>query len=180
MSFIESLRRRARQRTRRVVFPEATEPRVLRAVEILQREGLILPVLVGVRGEINRAAHAALLVLPQVEIVEPQSYRALPRWVEKYNAGNAARGLNKKIEETTLREPLAFAAAYVAAGEADALVAGSVHSTSEVLRAALQFIGLQEGCKLVSSAFAMVAPNTNRVFTYADCAVVPDPNAEQL
>lgn len=180
MSFIATLHARARQRLRRVLFPEATEPRVLCAVEILARERLVLPMLAGEREQIARVASEAKIVLPEIEILEPHALREVSFWVEKYNARFAANGLNKKVNEAKLREPLPFAAACVDHGLADALVAGSVYSTSEVLRAALQFLGLKEGSTLVSSTFEMVAPQANRVFTFADCAVVPDPNAEQL
>lgn len=180
MSFIANIRERARQNKRRVVFPEATEPRVLRAVEILLREQLALPVLIGEAEAITQAARTASLSAPQAEIVAPNFAPALSSWAEKYNVRFAARGLSKTIGAEALLEPLAFGAAYVEHENADALVAGSVYSTSEVLRAALQFIGLQEGSTLVSSTFEMVAPNTQRVFTFADCAVVPDPNVEQL
>lgn len=180
MSFIANIRERARQNKRRVVFPEATEPRVLRAVEILLRERLALPVLIGEEEAIAQAARTAALALPQAEILAPKTSPALSAWAEKYNARFAARGLNKTIGAEALLEPLAFGAAYVDHENADALVAGSVYSTSDVLRAALQFLGLKEGNTLVSSTFEMVAPQTNRVFTFADCAVVPDPNAEQL
>jgi phosphate acetyltransferase len=79
-----------------------------------------------------------------------------------------------------LREPLSFGAAYVKAGKAHGLIAGSVHSTAEVLRAGLKLIGLAPGNDLVSSTFAMVNPHSGKVFTYADCAVVPDPTPQQL
>lgn len=180
MSFIKRIRERAQQNLRRVVFPEATEPRVLRAVEIIVREQLAVPVLIGEHEAIAHAAKAAHVALPKAEIVAPTSWVALSAWAEKYNARFAERNLNKSIVPSTLHEPLAFGAAYVDNNAAHALVAGSVYSTSEVLRAALHFIGLKEGNTLVSSTFEMVAPQTHRVFTFADCAVVPDPAAEQL
>lgn len=133
----------------RVVFPEADEPRVAEAMARLAAEGLAEPVLLAPVSE----AHVAALV--------------------------AARGLKEGIARRMLERPLFRAAAMVAAGEADAMVAGADSPTKKVIEAASIAIGLQDGVSVSSSFFLMVFPD-GREMVFADCAVNVDPSAEEL
>jgi phosphate acetyltransferase len=179
MNFISTLRRRAQEQLCRLVFPEATEPRVLQAVKVLHDERLAIPVLIGAYDKIAALANDRQ-VLQQIEIVDPQQWEQTENWIARYCQEASDPAALRASLAKTLREPLSFAAAYVKAGEADGLIAGSVYATAEVLRVGLKLIGLSSGNDLVSSTFEMVNPETGKVFTYADCAVVPEPTPSQL
>jgi len=180
MDFILSLRRRAQERLRRLVFPEATEPRVLHAVQNLLAEQLAQPVLIGEYDKVAAALASHQLTPQQVEIVAPQPSPETESWIAQYCQGADNPAALRAALGKMLHEPLPFGAAYVKAGKAHGLIAGSVHATAEVLRAGFKLIGLAPGNDLVSSTFEMVSPTTGKVFTFADCAVVPDPTPQQL
>jgi phosphate acetyltransferase len=180
MDFIASLRRRAQERLRRLVFPEATEPRVLQAVKILLSERLALPVLAGAHDEVTAALAEYQIPPHDVEIMDPLQAPETESWIAQYRTDADNAPAQSEVLANLLREPLSFAAASVKFGKSHGLIAGSVYATADVLRAGLKFIGLAPGNDLVSSTFEMVHPATGKVFTYADCAVVPDPTPSQL
>ncbi len=180
MNFLKTLQARARQHPRRLVFPEATEPRVLRAAAYLSEQQLALPVLIGEAHEIAAAAQRSDVSRQKFEIVTPRHYPEIQAWAEQHYAEFQHKGLTLEQALAKLHDPVYFAAAFVKAGKAEGSVAGSVYSTSEVLRAALQFLGTAPGISLVSSTFEMVSPRSGKVLTFADCAVVPDPSSQQL
>jgi phosphate acetyltransferase len=161
VSFRSELLRRAAARGARVVLPEAGDERVREAAARLRREGIAEPILVG-PGGIDPARD------PRLTRVAQHLRRRRPDKVD-----DAVHALD------LASDPLRFAASLVALGEADACVAGAVSTTADVVRAALWAIGPADGVSTVSSAFYMVLPD-DRVFTFADCAVVPDPDAERL
>ncbi len=171
MGVIDRLRERARAQPRRIVFPEARDPRVQEAVLAFAAEDLGRVVL------IDPPKHMELPAA--VEVVSRSDTALIEAVAAPYRAKRAERGIEAAQIEGELEDPLLFAALLVAAGRADGSVAGSLATTAEVLRAAIRGVGPRAGSKLVSSFFLMELTD-GRAFTYADCGVVPDPNAEEL
>ncbi|MDZ7266332.1 MAG: phosphate acetyltransferase [candidate division KSB1 bacterium] len=180
MTFLESLAARARQQPRRLVFPEATEARTLQAVAELHRRRLAVPVLIGDPQQVQAAARELGLALADIEIIDPCRHPQLEAWADELRQRQVHKPLSQQQALARLQNPLYFAAAYVRAGLAAGTVAGAAAATAEVLRAALLCIGMAPGISLVSSVFLMVSPHNGRVLTFADCAVVPEPEAQQL
>ena len=174
MSFLASVHARAAARPRRILFPEAQDPRTIEAVRALAQAGVVEPVLVGrpltgdVPCEVIDVGQPGLADEVAQTLIQRRAPRAM---TEEQAAKHAAR-------------PLMIAAALVGQGRADGCVAGAVNTTADVIRAALWMVGAAEGVKTVSSAFYMdVADFRGRggeVLTFTDCAVVPYPDAAQL
>ena len=166
MSVINQLRERAAARPRRIIFPEPGDPRVVEAAAEFVRLGLGSAVLVDkdVDGcESVDVSDAALLERCSQQLTENRKHKGMT--IE--NAMEAIRS-----------EPLLFAALLVRIGFVDGFVAGSIATTAKVIRSGLYAVGPRPGRKLISSFFLMQLPD--RAITYADCGVVPDPDAEQL
>ncbi|HEX4935233.1 MAG TPA: phosphate acetyltransferase [Gemmatimonadaceae bacterium] len=180
--FLEALRRRSAARPARIAFPESQDPRVLAAVDVLHREGIVHPVLL-VAPDADRAAVAAREGRG-VEVIDPATDARRPRAAESLVARRRGRPLQPAEASALAATPLLFADDLVRHGDVDGCVAGCVHTTAEVLRAALWLVGPAQGVKTVSSAFYMeVAPfrgEAREVLTFTDCAVIPVPTPEQL
>ncbi len=161
MSFRADLLRRAAARRARVVLCEGDDPRVRAAAARLEKEQIAQPIVLG-GGSLNPGDDPRL-----GRIAEYLRQRRPDEIRDGVHALDVAA------------DPANFGAALVALGEADAAVAGAVLTTREVLRAALWAIGTAPGVKQVSSSFYMVLPNDS-VLTFTDCAVVPEPSADEL
>ena len=176
--FLESLHARAASQPRRILFPEATDPRTVQAVLRLAKRGSVQPVLV-------RRGDAPTGVVPSSgEILDPLHDPLTEQVVAHLLARRGTKGLTREDAERLARDPLYFADSLVALGYADGCVAGAVHTTADVLRAAIWTIGTAPGVRTVSSSFYLLVPpfrsDEPEVLTYTDCAVVPDPTARQL
>lgn len=181
MSFLESVRRRAATHPRRIVFPESADPRTLDAVRALAGARIVEPLLVLDPSSPESHARARELGVP---VVDPatDSRRALV--ADLLLEARAKKGMGFEEAQALSATPLMFADGLVRLGEVEGCVAGAVHTTGDVLRAALWLVGPAAGVRTVSSAFYMVVPpfrgDGEEVLTFTDCAVVPYPNAEQL
>lgn len=186
MSFLDELRARARDRRRRIVLPEGADPRTIEAANRLAAEGLAEPILLapGVDGEGPPAPPPDGLA-DGVTWIDPHRDPRLGALTEILWQRRKSKGMSEEAAAAAAREPLLFGALLVAAGGADGSVAGAVSSTGDVLRAAFWAIGPAPGITTVSSSFYMVLPareagEAERVLTFTDPAVVPEPTSLQL
>ncbi|MBI4456122.1 MAG: phosphate acetyltransferase [Acidobacteria bacterium] len=184
MGLLEQIRRRAAQSLKKIVFPEAEEPRTLQAVARLAQDKLVVPVLVGDPDKIYRRAEKEKVALPAVEMVDPKSSAQSRDFARRYYERMRVRGVTEGEAREQVLDPLYFGVLMVACGAADGSVAGATHTTAETVRAALRCIGLRSEISIVSSFFLIVTQKqemgTNGAFIYADCGVVPNPSASQL
>jgi phosphate acetyltransferase len=180
VGFVASIRERAAAAARRIVLPEGADPRVVEAATVLAREGLATPVLLARTDSVDLRR----LSETGVQVLDPDTDPRRDRLAAILLERRAHRGLSAEEADRLVSEPLFFAALLVAAEEADASVAGAVATTREVLRAALWAVGPAPGINTISSSFYMITREDGdreaAVLTFADCAVVPDPNPLQL
>lgn len=179
--FQEEIRRRAQRRGGRIVLPEARDPRILDGAVTLIREELVHPVLVGGPGD-REAALTSHPALAGAAWVDPGDDRDL--YAGTLLELRSHRGMTLEEARELVLDPLIRGALMVRLGQADGSVAGAAHATGDVLRAAFWCVGTATGIRTVSSSFYMAFRDLMGtgpgVLTYADGAVVPDPDAEQL
>jgi len=175
---MSSIVAKAKGLKRTVVLPDATDERAIQAARILADQGIAHPVLIGKTGAIQEAAKKSGTALGGIRIVDPELSDKLSDFSHVFFNLRKAKGLQFTEAQKTMTHPLFFGAMMVREGMADGSVAGSQSTTGDVLRAGIQVIGLAPNITTVSSFFLMVFPH--QVFSFADCAVVPDPTPEQL
>lgn len=181
MSFLPDLHARAAESPRRIAFAEAADSRVLEVARRLRKHGVALPVLVldPAAPDTHDAARAT-----GAECVDPAHDAHSDRLVEALINARAHKGLSLEGAERLAHDPLVFATWLLHERGVHGAVAGAVRTTAEVLRYALWLIGPAAGVETVSSSFYMVVPGASgvgeQVLTFTDCAVVPDPTANEL
>ena len=178
--FITHLRERAAQQLKTIVFPETGDKRILQAAAYLDEHDICHVMLVGPEKEIRSAAELHEIKLSgRVLFSEPGEEDNAEKFAKHLYERRKHKGMTEDQAADVVKQPLFWAASLVAHGKADGCVSGAVNTTGDVLRAALQVIGLRQGSEVVSSVF-MMSWDDGRVFTYGDCAVVPYPTSAQL
>ena len=179
MKIVERFRELAKAKKKTIVFPEGEEVRMIKGVDYLIHNQLASPILLGNPDRIHKISSELSANIVGVEIINPISSDFYPQYVEKYYQLRKHKGISIEQAQEAIRNPLFFGAFLVRENLADGAVAGSINTTGDVLRAGIQVVGLAPGINVVSSSFIMVLPNS-KIFTFADCAVIPDPDPEQL
>jgi phosphate acetyltransferase len=176
-AFRYQLVQRAKAANRRIVLPEGSEPRTVKAAAICQARGIARCVLLAKPDEVYAVARAQGIELPEgLEILDPDLIRE--RYVGPMVELRKGKGLNAPMAAAQLEDTVVLGTMMLALDEVDGLVSGAIHTTANTIRPALQLIKTAPGYKLVSSIFFMLLPD--QVVVYGDCAVNPDPTAAEL
>ncbi|MFE3070115.1 phosphate acetyltransferase [Streptomyces sp. NPDC059247] len=178
MMFEHELIEQARTDRRRVVLPEGTEERVLRAADVLLRRDVCDLTLLGEVETIRKKAADLGISLADAQLIDPQTSVLRDGFAAKYAALRAHKGVTVELAYDVVADVNYFGTLMVEEGLADGMVSGSVHSTAATIRPAFEIIKTKPDASIVSSVFFMCL--ADKVLVYGDCAVNPDPNAEQL
>ncbi|GGV42916.1 phosphate acetyltransferase [Streptomyces longisporoflavus] len=178
MMFEHKLLEQARSDKRRVVLPEGTEERVLRAADVLLRRGVCDLTLLGPVEQIRKKAADLGVDLADSQLIDPRTSQLRDAFATEYAELRAHKGVTVELAYDVVSDVNYFGTLMVQGGFADGMVSGSVHSTAATIRPAFEIIKTKPDASIVSSVFFMCL--ADKVLVYGDCAVNPDPNAEQL
>ncbi|GAA1633041.1 phosphate acetyltransferase [Actinoplanes couchii] len=178
LMFENDLIDRARADRRHLVLPEGTEERILRATETLLRRGVADLTLLGDPDEINRRAREIGVEIGGARLVDPATSSLREEFAVRYAEIRKHRGVTLDLAYDVVRDVNYFGTLMVAQGLADGMVSGATHTTAATIRPAFEIIKTVPGLTVASSVFFMLL--ADRVLVYGDCAVNPDPDAEQL
>ncbi|WP_179400847.1 phosphate acetyltransferase [Burkholderia guangdongensis] len=174
----------ARQSPMRIALCEADDARVLEAARRAAREGIARIVLVGDAASIHAAAARDGVDLAGMELIDPATSASRDAYASALHALRAKKGMTADAAREAVRDPLTYANLMVRLGDADGSVAGAVHATADVVRTAIQIIGIDPSFKLVSSFFLMMLCEPFHTMKggliFSDCALVVDPDEQQL
>ncbi len=178
LMFEYELIRRAKSRRQRIVLPEGADERILRAAEIVTLRQVADLTLLGEPDRIRRRIRELGLKLDNIHILDPRTAPERERYAQCYFALRRHKGISEQMAHDALEDVSYFGTLMVHLGDADGMVSGATHTTQHTIRPAFETIKTKPGIKLVSSVFFMCLPD--RVLVYGDCAVNPNPDADEL
>ena len=178
LMFEHELVARARATHAHIVLPEGVEERILLAADQVLSRGIARLTLLGDEGAVRGAAAQLGVDLRDTAVVDPATSHLRDGFAEEYAALRAPKGMTLDVAHDRVADPSYFGTMMVHAGLADGMVSGCVTTTAHTIRPALEVVRTAPGVRVVSSVFLMCLPD--RVLVYGDCAVNPDPSAEQL
>ena len=184
MKFIEEIKKRAKSDIKTIVLPESEDIRVLQATEIINKEGFSKIILVGNKDRIQEKANQNNIDISNAKIVDPIKSEKYDEYVNIFYELRKEKGITIEKAKELMQDSVYFGMMMVKTGEADGLVSGAAHSTSDTLRPALQILKTAPGTKLVSAFFVMVVPDCeygeNGTFVFSDSGLNQNPNSEEL
>lgn len=184
MGLVEKIWLSAKKDRKVIALPEGNEPRTVKAAEIIKKEGLADVILIGNEEEILKAAKNEGANLEGIKIVNPKTSDKLEAYAQKFYELRKNKGVTIEKAREIVQDEIYFGTMMVKMKDADGLVSGAVHSTGDLLRPGMQIIKTAPGMSIVSSIFVMEVPNCNLgdngLFIFGDCAVNPNPKAEEL
>ncbi|HBG19216.1 MAG TPA: phosphate acetyltransferase [Desulfobulbaceae bacterium] len=176
--FESRLLQRAKVDKQRIVLPEGEAERILKAAEILLRREIVDITLLGRVDKIKERIRSLGLHLDKATIIDPKTSPLFNDYVETYYDLRKDKGITRDVARDIMVDLNFFGTMMIYKGHVDGMVSGAVHTTADTIRPAFQFIKTVPECSIVSSVMLMCL--NDRVLAYGDCAVNPDPTAEQL
>ena len=184
MTFIEGIKQRAKQNIKTIILPEAEDKRVLEAASKVIAQGFAKVILIGNKEQVEKDSKENNIDLSGVEIIDIKSSTKKQEYAQKLFELRQAKGMTQEEASKLIEEPIYFGMMMLKNGEADGLVSGAAHSTSNTLRPALQILKTAPNTKLVSAFFVMCVPNCeygeHGTFIYGDSGLNQNPNADEL
>ena len=181
---MKAIYKKARLKKKRVVFPEGSEPRIIRAIAAILENKMAEVTVLGNRDEIYNLSSELSVDISKALLIDPASSVLFDKFVTDYVKIRQKKNVSEEKAIQALTNPLYFGAMLVRNSEADAMVAGAVNTTADVIRSAIQVLGLRKAVKTISSSFLMIIPEymgqEDKVFLFADCGAVPNPDPAEL
>lgn len=177
MELLEGLKSQIEGKNIRIVLPEGTEPRILEAAARLNKEGILVPVLVGKVSEVEKVANENNFDISGIEILDPANYGEFDMMVDSFVERRNGKATKEDAQKILLDENY-FGTMLTYMGKVDGMVSGAVHSTGDTVRPALQIVKTKPGVSRTSGAFVMLKDDTRYIFS--DCAINIELDAEGL